>query len=258
VANLKANALVAVVKLLGQASCPNTDWSVIQRKRHLFGGLCSLAAADAWAWGMGAVAPEGNGESFAVSALEGGWRSSNERDKVSRALNHPAMRPLIKKTLYDAVIRKRNLTITRQKLMSDDKWRASPVGRMCREAGFDRFLASIRPLGSHSYSGLILYRRVTAPAFSPSERHLVHAVFQHIDWVHEDPIVEAASQPFPELTPRERQVMLLLLGGDSRKQLAAKLALSEHTVADHLKGIYRKLGVRSRAELLAKFLRKSV
>lgn len=32
------------------------------------------------------------------------------------------------------------------------------------------------------------------------------------------------------------------------------LDLSEHTVADYLKGIYRKLGVNSRAELLAKFI----
>ncbi len=47
-----------------------------------------------------------------------------------------------------------------------------------------------------------------------------------------------ASKNVVELSPRERQVMLLLIAGDSRKQVAAKLKLSQHTVADYLKEIY--------------------
>jgi DNA-binding CsgD family transcriptional regulator len=64
----------------------------------------------------------------------------------------------------------------------------------------------------------------------------------------------AAPENLVSLSPRERQVLLLLLGGDSQKQVASKLGLSPYTVGDHLKEIYRKLGVVSRAELLSKFI----
>jgi transposase len=40
---------------------------------------------------------------------------------------------------------------------------------------------------------------------------------------------------------------MFLISGDSRKQIAQKLNLSEHTVSDYLKEIYRNFGVNSRA-----------
>jgi DNA-binding CsgD family transcriptional regulator len=52
-------------------------------------------------------------------------------------------------------------------------------------------------------------------------------------------------------TRRERQVAEELLRGSSRRQLARRLALSEHTVGDHLQNLYRKADVSGRAELAA-------
>jgi DNA-binding CsgD family transcriptional regulator len=45
-----------------------------------------------------------------------------------------------------------------------------------------------------------------------------------------------------------------MLKGDSRKQIAAALGLSEHTVGDYLKQLYRHFGVSSRGELQAHFI----
>ncbi len=51
------------------------------------------------------------------------------------------------------------------------------------------------------------------------------------------------------LTPHELQVALLVAGGASNREAAARLFLSPKTIESHLSSIYRKLGVRSRVAL---------
>jgi DNA-binding CsgD family transcriptional regulator len=52
------------------------------------------------------------------------------------------------------------------------------------------------------------------------------------------------------LTRRERDVLALLLDGRRVSSIARTLYLSEHTVRNHLKAIFRKLGAHSQTELL--------
>ncbi len=52
------------------------------------------------------------------------------------------------------------------------------------------------------------------------------------------------------LTRRERDVLALLLDGRRVASIARTLYLSEHTVRNHLKAIFRKIGAHSQTELL--------
>lgn len=52
-----------------------------------------------------------------------------------------------------------------------------------------------------------------------------------------------------QLTPRERQIALLLARGSTTREAAAALFLSPKTIEYHLRTIYRKLGIRSREAL---------
>jgi len=55
----------------------------------------------------------------------------------------------------------------------------------------------------------------------------------------------------PRLTPRQRDVLRLLLRGASTKEIARELDLGEGTVKVHLAGLYRALGARNRTEATA-------
>ena len=53
------------------------------------------------------------------------------------------------------------------------------------------------------------------------------------------------------LTAREREVFEHLLRGLSNAQIAARLHRSERTVEHHVAAVFTKLGVKSRAEMIA-------
>lgn len=55
------------------------------------------------------------------------------------------------------------------------------------------------------------------------------------------------------LSPREKQVALLLLQGMTLRQAAPELGLTASTVATYSKTLYKKLGINSRAELFLRF-----
>jgi len=60
-------------------------------------------------------------------------------------------------------------------------------------------------------------------------------------------------EPHPELrlTPRQAEVLRLLERGRSTEEIAEELHLSRETVRNHVRGILRSLGVRSRLEAVA-------
>ena len=56
----------------------------------------------------------------------------------------------------------------------------------------------------------------------------------------------------PALSDREREVLDLVAGGATNREIAEQLFLSPHTVKEHTSSLYRKLSVRNRAEAVQK------
>ncbi|MBU2665222.1 response regulator transcription factor [Actinoplanes bogorensis] len=60
------------------------------------------------------------------------------------------------------------------------------------------------------------------------------------------------AEPFPGLTPSERNVLHLMSRGRSNDAIAAELHLSSKTVRNYVSNVFAKLHVRSRAEAIAR------
>jgi DNA-binding CsgD family transcriptional regulator len=55
------------------------------------------------------------------------------------------------------------------------------------------------------------------------------------------------------LSRRERQVVAALVAGLDTHAVSERLFISRHTVQDHLKSVFEKIGIHSRREILARF-----
>lgn len=70
----------------------------------------------------------------------------------------------------------------------------------------------------------------------------------------DDPVTPAdtLASRFPALTRREAEVLALIAAGLGNAEIAARLFVGVTTVKTHINAIFAKLGVRTRAEAIAR------
>lgn len=87
----------------------------------------------------------------------------------------------------------------------------------------------------------------------------IQAVAAGEKWIPKEVAKRLASRKlFEELTPRELQVLQLLIKGSANKQIGEMLAITEHTVKDHLKSIFGKLQVEDRTEAVTAAIQRGI
>ncbi|NKQ36008.1 MAG: response regulator transcription factor [Chloroflexi bacterium] len=62
----------------------------------------------------------------------------------------------------------------------------------------------------------------------------------------------AVSNPFPDLTNRERELLELMTAGKNNHEIAAQLHISVKTVSNHISNIFNKLQVADRVQAIVK------
>jgi DNA-binding NarL/FixJ family response regulator len=93
--------------------------------------------------------------------------------------------------------------------------------------------------------------RETVEGGGPMSRVIARKVLQYF---HRLPKPAAK---LPSLTPRECEVLAQFATGQTLKEIGASLHLSQETVRTHVRSIYRKLNVHSRAAAVGKYLRRA-
>jgi DNA-binding NarL/FixJ family response regulator len=108
--------------------------------------------------------------------------------------------------------------------------RAGAAGFLLKDASRERLLEAIHVI----YGGEAL--------LSPSiTRRLIERFAAHTD-------PPRAPRELDELTPRERETLLLVARGLSNREIADRLVVSEATVKSHVGGLLLKLGLRDRVQ----------
>jgi DNA-binding CsgD family transcriptional regulator len=241
-----------MVHLVSEATDPALAAPLQDRKRVLLEGTAELIDADMWIWSMAMLHPDVERDTMSTGIVDGGWRDDLERAAALRVLTDPKFNNAVMGPVVEAIERGRYMTFLRHDLVSDRDW--EQVGKAWRKTGYGSLVMSVYPLDNGVYAGIGFHRRIEKPEFGNRERGIVHVIFQQVDWLHRQGSNANAGKFAVQLSPRQRQVLLFLLSGDSRKTIAAKLDLSEHTVGDYLKQIYKQFCVNTRSELLAQFI----
>lgn len=239
----------AVVRLV--ADLHGCDGSLEERKRKLMGGLCALIDADLWVWAVGAqtdpaVVP-------AYLCLDHGGFTVETFASYVQAIGHPAMNDIQARFMAEAVARGTHLTRHRRQLDPDDSYQRTDAFRLWKGAGINGVIMSFRPLSPGVFSGLGIYRRLSAPIFTDRENRIAHITLAGVPWLHEHAPVKDHGDRLTLLSPRQRIILTCLVQGFTRRQIAEHMALSLHTVNDYVKGVFAQFGVHSQPALIARF-----
>ncbi len=121
------------------------------------------------------------------------------------------------------------LTMHEEEIFFNEALRAGAAGYVLKGGSSQEIIAAVRAVHA---GGIYLPPQFASPLI---EEHLSQ---------HQTP------QYDPSLTPRERDILLLIARGFTNSDISEKLSISMNTVKSHRQHIYQKLDIHDRAALL--------
>ncbi|CAN5924348.1 response regulator transcription factor [soil metagenome] len=123
---------------------------------------------------------------------------------------------------------------------------AGAAGFLTKDAAGEELVALIRRVGNGEYpiNDLVLARAGVASRLLDEFRGLTERAAAHAD-----------REIFSPITPRELMVLDAAAHGQSNKEIARALAISDQTVKNHMTAILRKLAVNDRTQAVTQALR---
>lgn len=259
-ASLRLGDVRRALRLVGE--CRDLGYDPGRWAPHMFAGLCRLVGARAG--NGGEVRLSGPGGPAAGTAYFDAGLEPQER---ALYLEFLSTHGLGKHPLADGFAPWREAgrqpgrvdARTRRQIVPDREWYASVCyNDYHRAIRIDHCLASPLQLGGDgSFNSIILHRSVGEADFSERQRRLLHLFHAELGRLIGSVLVRPGDPAGPgALPPRVREALGRLLEGESEKQVAAGMGLSVPTVHQYVTALYRHYRVSSRAELLARVLRR--
>jgi DNA-binding CsgD family transcriptional regulator len=243
--------VAALLRIAAEVSQLGHD--VHARRAHILDGLLAqMGGCLAVCSEIDPHSADGSGWAVPDSITCAGGLPSDRRDMIDRYLTgrlaalDPCVPPLLR-------AEKAVVTVRRAEVVDDSRWYRS-----------DHFNALRRPLGlgESMYAKLTtpdgrrlkmsFHREPNDPPFTERDARLLQVFNENLAGLYATPA--RADGQIGSLPLRLRPVLRRLLAGDAEKQVALALGLSQHTVHQYTKALYRAFRVNSRGELLARFV----
>lgn len=259
-AQLRTSDVRSVYRLAGECRERGDDhpaWRL-----HFLAGLAALVSADVAVGTEVSGVTTGRPREIEGSPADWGFENGFDKRGWLNALELLQSDPAYTCTLHHYFRsggQARGLPLRRSDLLATPDWeRSQEREAVYRVGGIDHNMCCFRPIpgAPDAALGAVLCRGAGRRDFSGREAAVVEEAFATLVPLIGGPLARVAEPSPSELPPRQREVLRCLLEGDGDKQAAVRLGISRFTVNVHTKAIYRHFGVQSRAELLARWLRR--
>jgi DNA-binding CsgD family transcriptional regulator len=249
----------SIIRMVGE--CRELGDDPTTWRRHCVEQLARLVDADLGFCGeiAGIRASKANTLGLADWGWGNGFSQTVFLDHFDVIENDPANFAIIR-SYYEKMLQDDGVCHSRRDMALDRDWYKSPDYQLIQHSiGADHTLWCFRSLPARSgdeFSGVTLVRTIGRRDFAMRDRLIVCEVHAALAPLIGGPLARFGEPSPRDLSVRAREVLRCLLEGDSDKQIAARLKLSRFTVNQYTKLIYRLFGVKARAELLSRWIRR--
>ena len=237
-----------IVRILGDIAAMKPDPD--RQRIYLMNELANLLSTDTWVWCVAPLLDPGKQPVYLYHHT--GGMAETRMTRFIEAVEHPDSGEMTAPLAAALISAGSQVTRNIEQIVTRERYLLSPAKPLWEAAGIGPIQITLRPVPGYGISCIGFYRAVDAPMFTERDSRIAHIILNEVPLLHEVGMPHATSRPIPQLPPRCRLIINLLVRGQTRKTIATHLDIGEQTVNGYVKKIFRHFGVHSQAELIAR------